>query len=391
MKKHLFVNKNNILLFQGIRQRLFLPVFILLVIFVLFTITSAGVYKYKDANGVWHFTDSPPEVEDVKIEQIVKDKKPAPSAGEDLKKSLEEKLPAKNEIEEARNATVSVNTALSSGSGFFISGDGYLITCKHVIRGAEEEFKESRKNIAADKKKLKDLKRMLEKEKKWLDEEEAWLDKAGKELDDVYKRQEEGKRFSSAKASYYNAYVSEYNVREGNYVRRKDDYERAKYQYDEGLKMFNEKYEEFSEIKTRKVFNAGIEIFLADKSSYTAEEVAISEEHDLALLKLNGYKTPFIKPGMMSQVAHGDPLFAIGNPLSLDHSVTSGIFSGHRDGLIQTNAQINPGNSGGPLITKKGNVIGINTLKISHERVEGLGFAIPISIAMEEFGSYLNR
>jgi S1-C subfamily serine protease len=73
----------------------------------------------------------------------------------------------------------------------------------------------------------------------------------------------------------------------------------------------------------------------------------------------------------------------------LDHSVTPGVFSGHRDEFIQTNAQLNPGNSGGPLITESGEVIGINSQKNVHRDVEGLSFAIPIDLVFEEFKSYL--
>lgn len=57
--------------------------------------------------------------------------------------------------------------------------------------------------------------------------------------------------------------------------------------------------------------------------------------------------------------------------------------------MIQTNAQINPGNCGGPFITEDGEVIGVNTLKIAHEKVEGMSFAIPIDAVFEEFGDYL--
>ena len=85
----------------------------------------------------------------------------------------------------------------------------------------------------------------------------------------------------------------------------------------------------------------------------------------------------------------GEPAIAIGNPLGLEFqsTVTSGIISGlHRsinvegnviEDLIQTDASINQGNSGGPLLNSKGEVIGINTAKISS--AEGLGFAIPIN------------
>ncbi|NVM25780.1 MAG: trypsin-like peptidase domain-containing protein [Desulfobacterales bacterium] len=77
------------------------------------------------------------------------------------------------------------------------------------------------------------------------------------------------------------------------------------------------------------------------------------------------------------------------------HSVTSGIYSGirefNRQDYIQTNAQINPGNSGGPLVTKDGRVTGISTWKVAGPQVEGLGFAIPINIALKEFERYLGQ
>ena len=75
----------------------------------------------------------------------------------------------------------------------------------------------------------------------------------------------------------------------------------------------------------------------------------------------------------------------------MGHTVTSGIFSGRREDLLQTNAQINPGNSGGPLITEAGQVIGVNTSKVVGMGVEGMGFAIPIHVVMAEFGAYISQ
>lgn len=89
----------------------------------------------------------------------------------------------------------------------------------------------------------------------------------------------------------------------------------------------------------------------------------------------------------------GEPAVAIGNALGYGQSVTSGVISaldvsgstlsGSEDSTdvsyIQTDAAINPGNSGGPLVNSAGEVIGINTSKISSESVEGMGYAIPIS------------
>ena len=116
-----------------------------------------------------------------------------------------------------------------------------------------------------------------------------------------------------------------------------------------------------------------------------------SDKYDLALLKLDKFKTPCIEIGDPSKAALGEQVFAIGSPLSieLNNSVSSGVLSAFRGHIIQTDAAINPDNSGGPLITKEGKVIGINTGIIRDENAEGLGFAININTAIEELRAFL--
>ena len=96
----------------------------------------------------------------------------------------------------------------------------------------------------------------------------------------------------------------------------------------------------------------------------------------------------------------GEPVIAIGNALGYGQSVTNGIVSalnrdigmeGFDSELIQTNAAINPGNSGGPLLNSKGEVIGINTIKVSSSVVEGMGYAIPISDVTAIIESLMNK
>lgn len=110
---------------------------------------------------------------------------------------------------------------------------------------------------------------------------------------------------------------------------------------------------------------------------------------DLAIIKVDARNLPVAKLGDSDKLLVGEAAIAIGNPLGLEFqsTVTSGIISGlHRsinvegnviEDLIQTDASINQGNSGGPLLNSKGEVIGINTAKITS--AEGLGFAIPIN------------
>lgn len=116
---------------------------------------------------------------------------------------------------------------------------------------------------------------------------------------------------------------------------------------------------------------------------------------DLAVVKVNLNGLPALALGDAGRLQVGEPAIAIGNPLGLEfeRSVTSGIISAlnrtikidtdqgtnYMEDLIQTDASINPGNSGGPLLNAAGEVVGINTIKVS--TAEAMGFAIPINIA----------
>jgi serine protease Do len=113
---------------------------------------------------------------------------------------------------------------------------------------------------------------------------------------------------------------------------------------------------------------------------------------DLAVLEIDDkYVTKVAEFGNSDSLKAGEPAIAIGNPLGLGRSITVGVISSPKrtievssnmaTDVIQTDAAINPGNSGGALVNVAGQVIGINTLKISDQGVEGLGFAIPVNEA----------
>ncbi len=113
--------------------------------------------------------------------------------------------------------------------------------------------------------------------------------------------------------------------------------------------------------------------------------IAANAEMDLALLKVETpekVKFPTVPIGDSEELRQGQPVFAIGAPLGLERTVSQGIISLKNrveDGriYIQTTTQINPGNSGGPLFNLKGEVVGVNNMKIVAPGAEGLGFAIP--------------
>ena len=128
-----------------------------------------------------------------------------------------------------------------------------------------------------------------------------------------------------------------------------------------------------------------------DTTEYTATVVGTDEETDLAVIKIDKEGLTTAEIGDSDSVQVGEFSMAIGNPLGMQSSVTSGIISAlnrdvtDSDGktfkLIQTDAAINSGNSGGALVNSQGQVIGVNTLKVSATGVEGMGFAIPINSA----------
>ncbi|MBL7953364.1 MAG: trypsin-like peptidase domain-containing protein [Flavobacteriales bacterium] len=120
-----------------------------------------------------------------------------------------------------------------------------------------------------------------------------------------------------------------------------------------------------------------------------AQVVKTNKDYDVALLKVQATDLPALTIGDDKGLMLGEEIFAIGTPMetTLGQSVSRGILSGRRDiesrSLLQTDVSINPGNSGGPLIDEKGLVVGVATLKISGKGLEGLGFGVPISVALE--------
>ncbi|MGG3841367.1 S1C family serine protease [Anoxybacillus kestanbolensis] len=154
-----------------------------------------------------------------------------------------------------------------------------------------------------------------------------------------------------------------------------------------------------------------VEVSLSDGAKVQARLLGSDAWTDLAVLEIDAkHVTNVAEFGNSDVVKVGEPVIAVGNPLGLQFagSVTQGIISGvnrtipidiDQDGIpdwhaevLQTDAAINPGNSGGALVNIEGQVIGINSMKIAQEAVEGIGLSIPINYAkpiiadLEKFG-----
>ena len=136
-----------------------------------------------------------------------------------------------------------------------------------------------------------------------------------------------------------------------------------------------------------------IEVVLNDKRTYSAKILGDDSNSDLALLKIEENKLPFLKFDNSNHLKVGEWVLAVGNPYNLNSTVTAGIISaksrkinilndGGIESFIQTDAAINSGNSGGALVNIDGNLIGINTaIQSKTGSFSGYGFAIPSNMA----------
>ena len=119
---------------------------------------------------------------------------------------------------------------------------------------------------------------------------------------------------------------------------------------------------------------------------YSAQVVGINEEQDIAVLGIWNVEFDYLTIANDSEMSIGDDIYAIGAPKSMAYTLTKGVISAKereisRYTYIQIDAAINEGNSGGPLLNDVGQVVGMNTLKMSDS--EGIGLAIPISRVCE--------
>lgn len=155
-------------------------------------------------------------------------------------------------------------------------------------------------------------------------------------------------------------------------------------------------------VTNHHVVNGADKLTVTFNDGTTAEATLMGSDatYDLAVLKVDADKVPaVISIGKSSELKPGQTVIAIGNPLGqFENSVTRGVVSstsrlvpvdtdenGQADfnaEVIQTDAAINPGNSGGALINEEGQLVGINSMKIATAEVEGVGFSIPVDIAL---------
>ncbi len=220
----------------------------------------------------------------------------------------------KNEIERASLSAVTIKTAIGMGSGFFINGNGYILTNRHVVRGDEAQIRETERFIAQ----MDD----------WMADEEADIAQAENQIERMKSDLNDFKasidRMTDPNAQglalqRYRDQSARYDSYEERLRKRKDELQ------EKGSKHRRQK-EEFS----RKARTAGHEsrfaVILKDGSELEADLVSVSEDQDLALLRMSGCRSPFIHPAAQSEIFQGLRVFAIGSPLGVGDSVSAGSY-----------------------------------------------------------------
>lgn len=345
-----------------------------LVVLALTGAAAAGMYKFQDENGNWHFSDTPPQGVDVQVETLPEAVREE-AGGEDLAQRLWDRFAPRSRVEWAALATVTIYSDVGQGSGFFVTSQGHILTNRHVLEGDKQQMADTR---AA----YEDAEERLAQAEAWFRHEAARLDQAAENLERLKRSIDDlsdGENRREARKVY--------NDRLERYRDWKEKFEQKRRQYREDKGEHRSRRDKFEYRATVAGAASRFTVTTKDGSRLNARLIRTSRKHDLSLLKVDGYKTPRLEPPDSGRPGQGSPVFAIGSPMSLSDSVSRGVISGYENGFIKTDAKVYPGNSGGPLVTEEGRVVGVNTFKELTRRFEGLGFAIPIGTALAEFSA----
>lgn len=335
---------------------------------------TAEIYKYKDKQGRWQFTDKPVNSDGTPKTKTSSQTKQSPES--DLKEVLLERFKPSTKVAEATLSVVTVQTKVGSGSGFFITDDGYIITNRHVVRPTTStDFKDQKIRLKRRQAELDDYKFKLK------DHAES-LENSKQEIDDN-KAYYESNRSSASEKRTFKRYKEKYARSKKRYADNKKEYRAAE-------KKYQKAKSEFGFDSNVSSFSKKFTIILKNGKKYSVRLVKVSKDHDLALLKLDNYVTPFLSLSKAQYPRQGAKVFAIGSPFGITDTLTTGIVTKPGRDHIFTDAQILPGNSGGPLVDPQGVVLGVNTAVISQTRnADGLGLAIYSTRIREEFKANL--
>ena len=344
------------------------------------TTASAEIYKWRDANGRWQFSDAPPPADAPGVEtldygaQTPNVNAGTQTAGRDLVAQLEGRFPDAEGLTRQTLAVVGIQTTLGFGSGFFVSEQGHIVTNRHVVRPESmPEWASRNAKISQAGDKLDEAEAALEQEAAVLQQMRETLTRMQAYID--------GEPADSARRAEVEA---DYRLRQSRYETRRQRYEQYRTQVSEQRSAHREAARTAAMDGAISANARSFKVVLKDDTELRAVLVEISERHDLALLQVRGYRSPQLNLAQV-QPRQGTAAHAIGSPLGIRDTVTSGTVTRVARDYIFTDAQILPGNSGGPLLNAEGEVIGVTTLKFAQGSAmnEGFGAAIPVRVLKE--------
>ncbi|PHS72217.1 MAG: serine protease [Cycloclasticus sp.] len=361
-----------------VNKSILITVIILACLIVFQSIALAEIYKHKDKNGRWQFTDAPKKGSNSTVVKSRKRSASGPVAN-NFVELLNAKYHPKNPVQQATLAVVTVKNKLGSGSGFFVTDDCYLITNKHVVRPAKgRQWDEAQAKIQKNAS-------IFERNRLHIINEKERLAVNKQKLDN-YKQYVDG--LSSAKEQQLAQ--REYAIYERNYQQASEQLYETEARFRKDERQFNKQQSDFNFSSSISNVARVFEVTLKDNSKVKAHLVKVSRSDDLAILKVNSCKAPYLVLANR-RLTQGTRVHAIGSPLGLRDQLTQGTVTQISSLGIATDAQILPGNSGGPLITDDGRVVAVNTIKVAKDSAlnTGFGLSIPVSKVRQNFGSYL--
>lgn len=360
---------------SGTRRVWQLPALLGLLLY--FSIPQADIYRYQDAEGGWHFTDAPPPDSGADLVPGYAQAGETPPAG-DLVAQLESGFDAVTPIARATLAVVTIKSGFGEGSGFFCTSEGHILTNRHVIRPSEgTNFQVREQTLTGQEQDLQGLETELNDGRRKL----RLMKKDLEGYERVIKGARDGTTRDWAKNTY--ARVNE------QYQKDKTELDKMRRKLDGVKRDLRRNRRDLDWERGSEATTSVFDLVLKDGTEMTATLVDAGTEQDLALLKLDGFRTPFLRLDRKLTLSQGQRVFAIGNPLGMHDSVTSGVITRITPEYVHTDVQILPGNSGGPLITEDGGVVGINVArdvpKGTSMYTVGFGKTIPVELALKEF------
>jgi len=338
----------------------------------------AEVYKYKDAQGRWQFSDKPLKGGGATLLSGYKSK--ASGSLLDIAKQLNQKYKPNSAVQRATLSVVTVNSKLGNGSGFFITEDCHVVTNRHVVRPAKgKSWEATQRKIKKNATEFKRTRAKIQNERQRLAVSKQKLDNFKLYLDSL----------SSAKEKQLAK--QEYSIYLGRYQQDKRYINDLSRRFDEDERKFNQQRSDFNFSSSIANVAQSFDLTLKDNTKLRASLIKISTTHDLALLKVSACRSPFLALST-KHLSQGSTVHAIGSPLGLRDQLTQGTVTQILTNGVVTDAQILPGNSGGPLVNDAGDVVAVNTLKVAKGSAlnKGFGVSIPVSVLRQNFSSFLH-